>query len=77
MSMPRHSGLHVMACAEIRIWQNQAWRSMPWHAWMQKLAVYNMPQHAMQYAATCGHSMRQCWGMKEGMPRHAGKDPKG
>ena len=50
-SMPRHSGLHVMVCAEIRIWQNQACRSMqwsmPWHAWMQKLAVYSMPQHAM------------------------------
>ena len=28
--------------------------SMPWHAWMQKLAVYRMLQHAMLYAATCG-----------------------
>ena len=36
------------------------------------------------YVATCyavcrgmGHQKRQCQGMKEGMPRHAGRDPKG
>ena len=86
-SMPRHSGLHVTTCAEIKNWQKQVCRNHDMRKW--KITVLTMPWHGMEhaatcnniakhgrYAATCEYQRRLCWGMRESMPRHVGRHPK-